>query len=690
MRLSRGHCFPLGSSLCGDGVNFAIWARLASQVELLLFASAEDDHPEVIPLSPRLNRTAYYWHIHVAGIGAGQRYAFRIHGPWRPYEGTRFDRHKVLLDPYSHSIELPPGYRRQAAAAPGSNLAGCARSRVVDLADYDWEGDQLPAHSLSRSVIYELHLGGFTRSPTSRVSAPRRGGYLGLIEKIPYLQALGVTAVELLPIFQFDPQDAPPGLANYWGYSPLCFFAPHAQYAQGDDPVRECRDMIKALHRAGIEVILDVVYNHTAEGGDDGPILSFRGIDNETYYILDSERRNTNFSGCGNTFNGAHPVALRMIIESLRFWRQEMHVDGFRFDLAAILSRDESGQPVPNSPTLRTIDTDPRICDAKLIAEAWDAGGLYQVGSLAGARWREWNGQFRDDVRRFIRGDEQSVQTFAQRLIGSPDIYHYHHADPEKSINFVTCHDGFTLWDWASYDERHNQANGEQNRDGSPSNFSWNHGEEGPSQDPAINTLRLRQAKNMMVATLLSVGTPMLLMGDERLRSQGGNNNAYCQDNPTSWLDWRESEPGRQMQRFVTELIRYRKHLLGRSEPERMPHSLAELLRHCEICWHGVTPYQPDWGPHSHSIAMSALSHEEQVAFYLVFNSYWAPLDFTLPSPPHGIAGYWRRILDTALPAPEDIAAFGSELEGVTQHYRVEARSCCLLVSGADGFCSAP
>ncbi|RDU77842.1 glycogen debranching protein, partial [Aeromonas veronii] len=443
MRISAGHCRQLGATPDSHGVNFAIWARLASRVELLLFASADDATPEVIPLSPRLNRTAYYWHIHVEGISVGQRYAYRIQGPWRPYGGTRFDAEKVLLDPYGRSIELGANYDRWAAARPGSNLACCAKNKVVDTRHYDWEGDKLPAHSLSRSVIYELHLGGFTKSPSSGVDPALRGTYLGLIEKIPYLQSLGVTAVELLPVFQFDPQDAPKGLSNYWGYSPMSFFAPHAQYACGDDPLTEFRDMVKALHKANIEVILDVVYNHTAEGGDDGPTFSFRGIDNEAYYILDNNQKDTNYSGCGNTFNGAHPVVLRMIMDSLHFWRQEMHVDGFRFDLAAILSRDESGQPQANAPTLRTIDTDPNIADIKLIAEAWDAGGLYQVGSLAGARWREWNGQFRDDVRRFLRGDDNSVTAFVERLCGSPDIYHYHHADPEKSINFVTCHDGF-------------------------------------------------------------------------------------------------------------------------------------------------------------------------------------------------------------------------------------------------------
>ncbi len=502
----------------------------------------------------------------------------------------------MLLDPYGRSIELGANYDRWAAARPGSNLAVCAKNRVVDTRHYDWEGDKLPAHSLSRSVIYELHLGAL---PSRRIQG-----------STPPCVAPTSVSSRRSPICNpsASPQSSccrcsssilrtPQGALQLLGYSPMSFFAPHAQYASGEDPLTEFRDMVKALHRANIEVILDVVYNHTAEGGDDGPTFSFRGIDNEAYYILDANQKDTNYSGCGNTFNGAHPVVLRMIMDSLHFWRQEMHVDGFRFDLAAILSRDESGQPQANAPTLRTIDTDPRIADIKLIAEAWDAGGLYQVGSLAGARWREWNGQFRDDVRRFLRGDDNAVMPFVERLCGSPDIYHYHHADPEKSINFVTCHDGFTLWDWASYNGKHNDANGEQNRDGCDHNFSWNHGQEGPSEDPQINALRLRQAKNMMVATLLSVGSPMLLMGDEVLRTQHGNNNGYCQDNDTCWMQWQPDAMGQEMFRFMKELIQYRKHLFQRPEQESMPLSLTEILRHSEICWHGVNAAQPDFSP---------------------------------------------------------------------------------------------
>ncbi|GAA4492900.1 glycogen debranching protein GlgX [Pseudaeromonas paramecii] len=686
MKCSRGHCNQLGATLDNNGVNFALWARLASEVELLLFKHADDANPVVIPLNPRINRTAYYWHIHVAEIGDGQIYGWRINGPWRPYEGTCFDPEKVLLDPYGREVVLGHQYDRWAASRPGSNTAQCAKSVVVSLEDYDWEDDEAPEHPLSRSIIYELHVGGFTRDASAGVAPSHRGTYAGVVDKIPYLKELGITAVELLPVFQFDPQDAPHGLDNYWGYSPLSFFAPHTGYASHSGrkaAINEFRDMVKALHKAGIEVILDVVYNHTAEGDDNGPLICFRGIDHEAYYILDPlHRRSTNYSGCGNTLNGSHPVTKRLIIDSLRYWREHLHVDGFRFDLASILSRDEAGNPQVNPPTLLAIDTDPVLANCKLIAEAWDAGGLYQVGSLAGSRWREWNGQFRDDVRRFVKGENNTVRNFAHRISGSPDIYQYNHADPEKSINFVTCHDGFTLWDLVSYNQKHNLANGEHNRDGQNDNYSWNHGAEGPTQDPSLNGLRLRQCKNLLTCTLLSIGTPMLLMGDEVLRTQQGNNNAYCQNNPISWMNWEWGPLSFDMLRYTTELIRYRRFLFHHDRQDALPVSLAEILHRAEICWHGVQAHSPDWGEHSHALAFSAISLEHKMAIYVIFNAYWEPLLFNLPLPPMGIEGHWQRIIDTAQPSPMDIIPMGDPLPLQAKSYRADARSLCLFVCG--------
>ena len=432
------------------------------------------------------------------------------------------------------------------------------KSVVVDPAAYDWEGDAPLRRPSAQTIIYEMHVRGFTRHPSSGVGERTRGTYAGLIEKIPYLQQLGITAVELLPVFQFDAQDCPPGKVNYWGYAPVSFFAPHQAYSSRRDPlgpVDEFRDMVKALHRAGIEVILDVVFNHTAEGDQRGPTLCFRGLDNTAYYILEDDRaRYANYTGTGNTLNANHPIVRRMIVDSLRYWVEEMHVDGFRFDLASILARDASGQPLPNPPVLWDIESDPVLAGTKLIAEAWDAAGLYQVGSFIGDSWKEWNGRFRDDVRDFFRGAPGSVARVADRLVGSPEIYGHEEREAEQSVNFVTCHDGFTLNDLVSYDRKHNEANGEDNRDGADDNRSWNCGVEGPTDDPAIERLRNRQVKNFLTVTLLSLGMPMILMGDEVRRTQFGNNNAYCQDNEISWFDWTLVEKHADVHRFVTLL----------------------------------------------------------------------------------------------------------------------------------------
>jgi glycogen operon protein len=470
------------------------------------------------------------------------------------------------------------------------------KSVVADPSAYDWEGDTPLHRPSSRTIIYEMHVRGFSRHPSSGVGENKQGTFAGLIEKIPYLRELGVTAVELMPVFQFDPQDSPPGLVNYWGYAPVSFFAVHHTYSSRQDPLGpmdEFRDMVKALHRAGIEVILDVVFNHTAEGDHNGPTLSFRGLDNRTYYILDQDRaRYANYSGTGNTLNANHQIVRRMILDSLRYWVEQMHVDGFRFDLAAILGRDESGQSMRNPPVLWDIESDPALAGTKLIAEAWDAAGLYEVGTFIGDSWKEWNGRFRDDVRSFFRGNEGFVGSFADRLLGSPAIYGHKEREVEQSVNFVTCHDGFTLNDLVSYNQKHNEANGEGNRDGTDDNRSWNCGAEGPSDDPALENLRNRQVKNFLTITMLSAGIPMILMGDEVRRTQFGNNNAYCQDNETSWFDWRLLAKHADVHRFVTLLNARRR--LRSTEIERQRISLNRLLRGANLTWHGVDVGQPD------------------------------------------------------------------------------------------------
>jgi glycogen operon protein len=505
-----------------------------------------------------------------------------------------------------------------------------------------------------------------------------------MIEKIPYLQDLGVTAVELLPIFQFDADDCPPGRVNYWGYAPVAFFAPHQAYSSRQDPLGpldEFRDLVKALHRAGIEVILDVVFNHTAEGNENGPTLCFRGIANDAYYILERDRsRYANYSGTGNTFNANHPVVRRLIVDSLRYWVSEMHVDGFRFDLASILARDDAGNVLPNPPVLWDIESDPLLAGTKLIAEAWDAAGLYQVGSFVGDSWKEWNGRFRDDARDFLRGVGGAHRRFADRMIGSPEIYGHEEREPEQSINFVTCHDGFTLNDLVSYNDKHNDANGEGNRDGMDDNRSWNCGVEGPSDDPAIEALRNRQAKNALTMTLLSLGVPMFVMGDEVRRTQWGNNNAYCQDNETSWFDWTLLEKHADLYRFTSLLIARR--LLRDVEHERQRVSLNRIIREAGKAWHGVRLNQPDWSDQSRSFAFTTELREDKLLFHMILNAYWEPLDFELPpavSGSNGGGNGWRRWIDTALEPPNDIVPWLDAPTVSASTYRTEARSVVAL-----------
>src|SRR5262249_18792928 len=447
-----------------DGANFSVFSKHGAAVQLVLFDHLDDAGPsQVIDLDPLHNRTYHYWHAFVPGVSAGQLYGYRVNGPLDPANGLRFDPDKLLLDPYGKCVAQPAARSREAARDPGDNTSTALKSVLVDPGAYDWGGDRPPRTPFAETVIYEMHCRGFTRHPSSGVAPAKRGTYAGLVEKIPYLQDLGITAVELLPVFAFDADDGPTGLGNYWGYQPLSFFAPHGGYSSRPEPLGaldEFRDMVKAFHRAGIEVILDVVYNHTTEGNENGPTICFRGLANDTYYILSEDKsRYADYTGCGNTLNANEPIVRRLILDSLRYWVSEMHVDGFRFDLASVLSRDEGGRPMQSPPILRDIESDPILANVKLIAEAWDAAGLYQVGNFVGDSWKEWNGRFRDDVRGFLKGDDGAVRAMACRLTGSPDIYAHEYREPEQSINFVTCHDGFTLNDLVSFNGKHNEAN---------------------------------------------------------------------------------------------------------------------------------------------------------------------------------------------------------------------------------------
>ena len=676
-------CFPLGPTVYKDGVNFSVFSKNASMVELLLFDHVDDAAPRrAIRLDPELNRTYHYWHTFIPGLAAGQIYGWRVHGPFEPERGLRFDAGKVLLDPYGKAVAVPEGYCRKAASEQGDNTAVAMKSVVADLDDYDWEGDTLLMHPFSATVIYETHVAGLTRNPNSGVAIEKRGTYAGLIEKIPYLKELGITAVEILPVFQFDEQDAPAGRTNYWGYAPVSFFAPHSQYSSRKDPLGpldEFRDMVKALHGAGIEVILDVVYNHSAEGNHMGPTVCFRGFENSVYYVLDNDRACfANYTGTGNTLNANQPIVRRMIIDSLHFWVEKMHVDGFRFDLASILSRDESGRPMENPPVLWDIESDPVLAGVKLIAEAWDAAGLYQVGSFVGDNWKEWNGKFRDDVRAFLRGDNGTVTRLAQRLMGSPDIYGHEEREPEKSVNFVTCHDGFTLNDLVSYNRKHNEANGEDNKDGTDYNLSWNCGIEGPGDDPAVEELRNRQVKNFLTITLMAVGTPMLSMGDEVRLTRYGNNNAYCEDNETSWFDWSLLEKHADIHRFARSLVQFRLFRQYGKIPRSM--SLNELLRDACFDWHGVKLDQPDWRYDSHSLSVTVWA-AANLLFHLMLNSYREPLDFELPLASGAGKGPWRRLIDTSLESPDDFCRWSQAPRISGETYRLRPHSIAFLFS---------
>jgi glycogen operon protein len=681
-KILSGRSFPLGATICQFGVNFSVYSKHAARVELLFFDNVEDDKPtRVIELDPLKNRTFHYWHTCVPGIQSGQLYGYHVHGPYLPELGHRYSNDQLLIDPYGRSLAIPLNYDRKARAQPGSGIAGAMKSVFVDPLIYDWEEDRPLHRPFNQTVIYEMHVGGFTRNPNSEIDPAKRGTYAGLIEKIPYLQDLGITAVELLPVFQFDEQEAPNGLPNYWGYNPVSFFAPHLGYSSTHDPLgslNEFRDMVKALHKAGIEVILDVVYNHTAEGDQTGPTFCFRGFENRAYYILGKDRSQyENFSGTGNTLNSNHAIVRRLILDSLRYLVQEMHVDGFRFDLASILSRDQKGVPLVNPPVIWDIETDPVLAGTKLIAEAWDAGGLYQVGTFIGDRWKEWNGRFRDDVRSFVKSDPGMISKLASRFLASPDLYAHEDREPEQSINFITCHDGFTLNDLVSYNHKHNWANKEGNRDGHNHNLSWNCGVEGPTDNPEIERLRKKQIKNFLAINLLALGVPMLLMGDEVRRSQMGNNNAYCQDNEISWFDWSLLNKHADIHRFVKELIRYRLSLGVYKDIRGI--SLTQLLQTAQLDWHGIKLHEPDLEYDSHSLAFSVRGRRG--LFHVIFNAYWKMLEFEIPPTTEQGLIPWRKIIDTSQDSPEDFCEIETAPQVLSNNLFVAERSVVVLVA---------
>ncbi len=685
-----GRPLPFGASLVPGGVNFSVFSRHATACALVLFDKGEREPRAELPFPPEFRIGDVFCMI-VFGLDFEEtEYGYRMDGPFAPERGHRFDRTRVLSDPYARLL----AGRNTWGVEPDWTLPYPHRSRFA-FDDFDWQGDRPPAIPLEDLIIYELHVRSFTRHPSARVKHP--GTYAGLVEKIPYLRELGVNCLELMPIFEFDEFEnsrvhAATGerLVNYWGYSTVGFFAPKAGYAATGAlgmQMDELKTLVKTLHQAGLEVMLDVVFNHTAEGNEQGPYISFRGIDNQTYYILTPEGYYYNFSGCGNTLNCNNPIVRQFVLDCLRYWAAEYHIDGFRFDLASILGRDAFGAPLANPPLLESLAFDPILSKCKLVAEAWDAGGLYQVGSFpAYGRWAEWNGKFRDDLRRFLKGDAGLAGAAAQRLLGSADLYGWNGRGPTASINFITCHDGFTLYDLVAYNGKHNEANGEENRDGGNDNHSWNCGWEGESTDPEVNALRTRQVKNAAALLLLAHGVPLLLSGDELARSQGGNNNNYCHDTALSWIDWDALAGRADIHRFFARMIAF-----------RHAHPVLRPRTHCDgrkspttglpdVSFHGTRAWSPDWSGSSRVLAylldgsLARQGAEADESIYVACNMYWEPLPFELPPAPG--AARWHVFANTGVEPPDDIHEPGREpLLDTPGALLVGGRSVVILVA---------
>ena len=682
----EGRRFPPGATLGTDGVNFSIFSPAATWVELLLYEAAESPRPfQVIALDPEKNRTNLMWHVFVEGLAPGAHYSWRMDGPAdTALTGRRFNVRKELSDPWAREVSDTLWDRKRAADPADAGPCGL-RSVVCDQS-FDWSGERPIARGLDGAVIYELHVGGFTQHPASHAAKP--GTFSGLMEKIPYLQELGITHVELLPVMAFDEQSVPPavaarGLRNYWGYNTHSFWSLHPRYCGAQQPGRqtaEFKRLVRALHAAGIGVILDVVFNHTAEGGSDGPWINFKGSANEVLYHLDprDRRRYLDFTGTGNTVNCNHPLVTAFIVYCLEFWVEEMHVDGFRFDLASVFTRGDAGVVLPNPPLPWDIELSRPLAGIPLIAEAWDAAGLYQVGAFPGSSWAEWNGAYRDAVRRFVRGDAGLTGTVASRIAGSSDLYAHGGRSPCSSINFITCHDGFTLADLVSYNGKHNEANGEDNRDGSDDNLSWNCGAEGPTPDAAVLTLRRRQAKNLLAVLLLSRGVPMLCAGDEVLRTQCGNNNAYCQANELSWLDWRRLESQREMLDFTRGMIALRRRHASLTANHFYQGKVIPARGIADIAWHGTRLQQPPWGDATARVLAFTIAgiEDAEADLHAILNMSDEAIDVELPALPGRV---WRVAVNTAQAPPQDIVEPARQVPLTASTYRLTSRSVVVL-----------
>lgn len=694
LKLRAGRPYPFGATVIGNAVNFSIYSRYATACTLVLFRNHEKEPFIEIPFNKAF-RMGNVFSMMVFDLDFENiEYGYRMDGPYNLQEGHRFNKEKILMDPYAKLISG----RDVWGVQPDWDCKYQYRARIV-YDDFDWE-DDLPLETpVGNLVIYEMHVRNFTCDPSSGVKYP--GTFAGIMEKIPYLKELGVNCIELMPIHEFDEfENSKPSpvdghmLYNVWGYSNVGFFAPKAAYASTGRfgmQVDELKNLIKQLHANGIEVILDVVFNHTAEGNENGPYISYRGIDNKTYYMLTPDGYYFNFSGCGNTLNCNNPNVRDMIVESLRYWVTDYHVDGFRFDLAAILGRDQNGYPMSNPPLLESLAHDPILGKTKLIAEAWDAGGLYQVGSFPSwGRWAEWNGKYRDSIRRFLKGDEHVLADVKERIAGSPDLYASQNRGVKASVNFITAHDGFTLMDLVSYNGKHNEANGEDNRDGEDQNNSWNCGWEGECDDEGINTLRHKQIKNAISFLMVSQGIPMILSGDEMGNTQFGNNNAYCQDNEIGWLDWNNLEKNFDLYNYFRKIIAFRKqHSVLRHE-YHLGYCDYKNTGYPDISWHGVKAWHPETGYNNLTAAFmlngcyAETNGVPDDFIYVAMNMHWEMHGFELPQLPEG--KLWHIFANTDVAAPYDIVEPGEEIVmDNQQEVLVGARSIVILVGKSVG-----
>jgi glycogen operon protein len=688
-KIRKGKAHPLGASVNADGVNFSIYSENATAVQLLLFRTNKDSEPfQVINFDPLENMTFHFWHVFVEGLNAGIFYNYRIDGPRNTEEGHKFNFNKVLVDPYSKGND-DTLWNRVDACGEKDNLATSFRSAVIDETVYNWEGDQPLGRPLKDAIIYEMHVGGFTRNPNSKSTNP--GTFKGIIEKIPYLKELGINTVELLPVFEFDEKEIlkitndGTVLKNYWGYSTVGFFAPNSGYCvnpAAGEHLNEFRDMVKALHKAGIEVILDVVFNHSNEGNHEGPTINFKGVDNSVYYFLNpnDKRYYYDYSGCGNTINANNPIVEKFITDCLTFWAREMHVDGFRFDEGSILSRGEDGSPLKHPPLLWGLELSEIFADTKLIAEAWDAAGLYQIGSFPGYRWSEWNGKYRDSVRKFLKGDSGVANEVADRIAGSSSLYKHSRHKPTNSINFVSCHDGFNLYDLVSYNYKHNHENGENNQDGINDNISWNSGTEGDTDNISIINFRKKRVKNFVSVLMLSIGVPMILSGDEVGKSQNGNNNVYCQDNEISWFDWDLIDKNSDLFLFFKKIIAFRnKNTLLRRETFFDGSFNTRGLK--DIDWHGCKLYSPGWDNSESKVLSYSLAsfNDNEPDIHVMINMDYQDLKFEMFPEQNGRK--WFRFIDTSLNSPEDIADDGDEELINSGDYQVKSYSVVVLIS---------